>query len=118
MDGDNKWYNEKTKKYMTVKKKIKIKKCPKILILCFNRFDNDNNKIDIKIDISQTLRLNKNNYDLYGICNHIGSSSGGHYTAFCKNNNSWYKFNDNIVTKISYESLVSGNNYCLFYRKI
>ena len=24
-------------------------------------------------------------YDLYGICNHVGGVTGGHYTAFVKN---------------------------------
>ena len=24
-------------------------------------------------------------YDLYGVVNHYGTMSGGHYTAYCKN---------------------------------
>lgn len=44
---------------------------------------------------------NNNQYELYAICNHIGESGSGHYTAFCKNKGEWYKFDDAYVTKES-----------------
>ena len=118
LDGDNKWYYKKTNEYIKVTKKIKIKKYPKILILCLNRFNNDNSKINTKVDIPELFNFDKKSYELYGICNHYGDSSGGHYIAFCKNNNIWYKFNDKIVTKLDTNELISESNYCLFYRKL
>lgn len=35
-------------------------------------------------------------YDLFGVSQHMGSLSGGHYTAVCKNgiDGNWYDFND------------------------
>lgn len=38
-------------------------------------------------------------YELFGVCNHYGVLSSGHYTAYCKNfmNNKWYEFNDNKI---------------------
>ena len=58
-------------------------------------------------------------YDLYGICNHSGSSYGGHYTAFIKNaNGKWYHFNDTNVKEITnLQELITPKAYCLFYRK-
>ena len=58
-------------------------------------------------------------YDLYGICNHSGSSLGGHYTSYVKNaNGKWYHFNDTSATEVGIvESIISPKAYCLFYRK-
>jgi ubiquitin C-terminal hydrolase len=116
LDGENKWYNEKNKNYILAKKKIKIKTCPKILILCLSRFTNNGNKINNEITVTESLQFNKKKYSLYGICNHMGSSSGGHYIAQCKNNNEWYRFNDGLVTKINNLNLSASSIYCLFYR--
>ena len=61
----------------------------------------------------------KSHFNLFGICNHIGSSNGGHYYSYCKNQNGkWYEFNDSNVKEISDDKLVTNNAYCLFYRKI
>ena len=116
LDDDNKWYNDKTEEYIVAKKKIIIKTNPKILIICFNRFTNNGNKINNEIKVLESLLFNKKRYNLYGICNHMGSSSGGHYIAQCKNNNEWYRFNDGLVTKVSKLNLSSASIYCLFYR--
>ena len=58
-------------------------------------------------------------YDLYGICNQSGGVQVGHYNAFVKNSNdSWYHFNDAIISKVDkLNNLISSNAYCLFYRK-
>jgi hypothetical protein len=57
-------------------------------------------------------------YDLYGVCNHYGNISGGHYTSIVKiTENEWLHFNDTNISKISPKEVVSPNAYCLFYRK-
>ena len=125
LDGDNKWYDEKTKDYKKVKKHTYIWDFPKLLILCINRFNKKNQKLDTLVNFPQQLDLTylcksnePSNYELYSVCNHYGSSSGGHYTTLCKNNTNWYKFNDSNVTRIDSKYIVSNNVYCLFYRKI
>ena len=61
----------------------------------------------------------KSHFNLFGICNHIGSSNGGHYYSYCKNSNGkWYEYNDSTVKEINEEKLITNNAYCLFYRKI
>ena len=112
MSEDNKWFNDKTKEYEEVYKKINIEILPKVLILCLNRFNNSNRKINT---CGYSLKLKwKVNYELYGICNHMGGSGGGHYTAYCKNNNGkWYKFNDGVVTYI--EEKKFNNRELLLY---
>jgi ubiquitin C-terminal hydrolase len=130
MDGDNQWFNEKTKMKETVYKKIMFFNLPNILIIDLKRFTNMGRKNQIFVDFPlENLDLSKfiigykqysHIYDLYGICNHFGSALGGHYTSYIKNNNDgkWYNFNDTHVTKIDdVNNIKTSNAYCFFYRK-
>ena len=126
LNGDNQFYNDKTDEYIDAYKKTKFWKFSTIIIVCFNRFNNNIVKINKKIDFPTTINLNKycegydndNIYDLYGICNHSGGTLGGHYYAYCKNKNgSWYNYNDSSVRKINEDNIITSAAYCLFYRK-
>ena len=58
-------------------------------------------------------------YELFAISNHYGSLLGGHYTAYCKNNqNEWYEFDDSQVSRISAKRIVTKAAYFLCYRKV
>lgn len=58
-------------------------------------------------------------YDLYAISNHYGGISGGHYTAFCKNEvfKTWFEFNDSSVNEVNPEKIVNPGAYVLFYKR-
>jgi ubiquitin carboxyl-terminal hydrolase 4/11/15 len=56
-------------------------------------------------------------YDLYAISNHYGGLGGGHYTAYAKNKNSWYDFNDSSVHEISENGFRGSGAYMLFYKR-
>jgi len=130
LDGDNAWFNEKTGLKQNVKKCITYWSLPNVLVIDIKRFNsvNHNNKNQILIDFPLTnldltkyvIGYNKDSYkyDLYGIVNHMGGVSGGHYSSFIKNaNNKWYHFNDTNVTEITnLQDLVTPKAYCLFYR--
>ncbi|XP_033115051.1 ubiquitin carboxyl-terminal hydrolase 31-like [Anneissia japonica] len=60
-----------------------------------------------------------NVYDLYAVCNHMGTLSGGHYTAFCKNptDNQWYNFDDTKVTPVQDDKVITKAAYILFYHR-
>lgn len=107
-------------------KTITFWKLPKILIIFFKRFNNITAKINTHIDFPlENLDMStyisgytkhKYIYDLYGICNHTGGCNGGHYYAYIKNHdNNWYKYNDNVVSTLSKDNVVSDGAYCLFY---
>lgn len=131
LDGENAWYNEKTKEKQDVKKKISYWSFPNILSIDLKRFNpiNPNNKNQmlvhfplVDLDLSKyVVGYNKARYvyDLYGVCNHSGGVLGGHYTAFVKNaNGKWYHFNDTNVTEVKEpNTIISSKAYCLFYRK-
>ena len=129
LEGENAWYNEATNEKQSVYKKIIYWSLPEILIIDIKRFNNKNNKNQMLItfplenlDLSKYVIGYKREsyiYDLYGICNHSGSVSGGHYTSFVKNaNGKWYHFNDTSVVEVVNQGyLISPKAYCLFYRK-
>ena len=137
LHGDNAWYNEATKQRENIQKRIVFWSLPKVLIITLKRFSPDGrHKIDQLVDFPlDDLDLSKYvygynrsqyNYELYAICNHIGNTYMGHYTAFVKNAaGEWLHFNDRQVESISrntHEDIIKKNivtpmAYCLFYRK-
>ena len=56
-------------------------------------------------------------YDLYGMINHYGSLSFGHYISLVKNldENRWYQYDDSHRTFISEDSIQKEAAYILFY---
>lgn len=129
LEGENAWYDEKTKQKKDVIKKTKIVLFPPVLIIHIKRWDYklkknnkvieyDKNVLDMKKYTDHNIKNTK--YSLFGIINHEGNIFGGHYYSYIKNeNNKWYNFNDTSVKEIKNEnSIVNKHNYCLFYRKI
>lgn len=130
LTGDNAWYNERTKNKEDIQKRIIFWNFPNILIITLNRFSIDglrriNKLVDFPIDNLDLTKYvhgyNKESfiYDLYGICNHMGSLQGGHYTAFVRNYaNQWVYYDDETNEKVKdLSKLVTPSAYCLFYRK-
>lgn len=121
--------NEKTGEQYAAKKKFMFWSFPNILVIDIKRFNSNNRKNQVFVDFPlENLDLSKyvigyNNesyvYDLYAVCNHSGSSLGGHYTSFVKNaNGKWYHYNDTSVSEVSLtQQIKSPKAYCFFYRK-
>jgi len=56
-------------------------------------------------------------YDCYGVINHVGSQSFGHYTAYAKNDGKWFLFDDDSCRLVENPAdIVSPKAYVLFYR--
>jgi len=129
MMGENAWFNETTGQREDVQKKITFWNFPKILVIVLKRFSPDgthkiNSMVDFPLhtfnlsDYASGYNPEQYVYSLYGVCNHIGSVMGGHYTAFVRNvNNEWIHYNDTGVSRIHAEDVVSPMAYCLFYRR-
>jgi ubiquitin C-terminal hydrolase len=57
-------------------------------------------------------------YQLFGVAQHVGSLSGGHYTACCRTEmDQWYQFNDTQVSSAS-DALGGSSAYVLFFHKL
>jgi ubiquitin C-terminal hydrolase len=128
LDGENGWHNEKTNERLDVRKKLQFWSFPNILVIDFKRFNQRLQKNQVLItfpiddlDLSSYIigyKKEMYKYELYGVCNHSGSTMGGHYTAYVKNaNGKWYHFNDTSVTEVSISEIISPKAYVLFYRK-
>ncbi|CAM9950630.1 unnamed protein product [Ectocarpus sp. 12 AP-2014] len=72
-------------------------------------------------------------YDLFGVVNHMGGMTGGHYTAYCRSSpcskdgveevtgwgleHPWLNFDDEFVEEMAPDKIVSDAAYVLFYRR-
>jgi ubiquitin carboxyl-terminal hydrolase 2/21 len=131
VDGEiiENYKDEETNELVNIKKRILFWSFPNILAIDLKRFNNRSQKNQIHItfplddlDLSKYVigyKTDDFKYELYGVCNHSGSTMGGHYTAYVKNaNGKWYHFNDTSVSEIGKnDSIISPKAYVLFYRK-
>ena len=130
LEGDNAYFNDKTNAKEDVKKQYSFFSFPNILVVALKRFTPDGTKkmmhtVDFpleNLDLSKYAKgynASSYKYDLYGVCNHVGGVSGGHYTCFVKNvSNNWVHYNDEVVEKVNDgKNIISPMAYCLFYRK-
>ena len=101
---------------------------PKTLIINLNRGKGLEFNINIVFEEYLNLRnyvyspVSPYYYELVGVITHFGENdSGGHFIAYCKNCNNceWYKYNDQFVTKCTFNEVVNnGLPYVLFYSYI
>ena len=137
--NDNEWYCNKCKDHKPALKKLNIYRAPNYLVITLKRFkirngikgQNYGRKNEIFInypindfDLSKYIIGHNNNnavYNLYGVVEHFGGLTQGHYIAKCKNFGKWFKFNDQNVEEINEKniekSIVSKNAYLLFYKR-
>jgi len=129
LSGENAWFNEKTGESETANKNMVFWNLPKILVVLLKRFSADGqrkNGAQVMFPI-ESMNLSKYvagynpqsyQYELFGVCNHMGNVAGGHYTAFTKMGETWYHFNDTRVDIVlNPAQMVTPAAYCLFYRK-
>lgn len=130
MSGENAWFNETTGQKEDILRGVSFWSFPKILVITLKRFSPDgsqklNNIIQFpleNLDLSKYVKGYQPTsyvYDLFGVCNHMGGVSGGHYTSFVKNaTNQWIHYNDSSIELVQNpEIMISPSAYCLFYRK-
>ncbi len=116
-------------------KNLEIFRPPPVLIVQLKRFKfTQNSRIKLQTNVEFPLynldlstfvtdsdflkRLDVDtSYDLYGIVNHYGSLSFGHYISVCKNftDNKWYVYDDSKVRVIDENQINKGDAYILFY---
>ncbi|ORX50361.1 hypothetical protein BCR36DRAFT_583477 [Piromyces finnis] len=133
LTDENKWFCPNCKDDREAYKKMDIWKAPEILIVHLKRFIQDRRyyssrknsvlvKFPIKgLDLTNVIIGPKSEekyiYNLYAISNHSGSTGGGHYTAYVKNNDKWYDCNDSFVSETSENSIITSSAYLLFYER-
>ena len=131
LDGDDCVLDEKTGEKVSGEKKVRFWSLPDILIIELKRSmwggvgAKNIKHIDFPLDGANFSSYvdgyagENSIYNLYGVCNHIGGVNGGHYTAYIKNaNGCWYHCNDDSITEIDSDRIITACASCLFYRRV
>ena len=113
-----------------VSKGLRLATAPTVLVCHLKRFAFDiygrttrlskHVKYPLRLEIGDFMsRANQSKpppYELVGVLVHAGKRcESGHYLAFIKCGDCWYKANDEVVTKVSLDIVLRQQAYILFY---
>ena len=127
LTGENQYETDWGEK-VDAKRRLFFWSLPRILVVHLKRWGYTGHKDQRPVAAQGTLDMSSFvggykpesfQYELYAVCNHMGSAGGGHYTAVVKLEGSqgWYEFNDTTVRRVNSQGVVTPYAYCLFYRK-
>ncbi|KAJ7251294.1 ubiquitin carboxyl-terminal hydrolase 4 [Mycena rebaudengoi] len=57
-------------------------------------------------------------YNLYGVTNHSGNLTSGHYTAFIADRDGWKSCDDSSIRPVDEKQVVNQKAYVLFYKRV
>ena len=140
LTGAERYFCEKCKKRTEGRKTLRLLKTPEMLCLHLKRFRYEGNgwlggskngrpvefPVDECLDLSKFIKKTASDlefssqshkYKLFAVLQHYGSMGGGHYVAFCKDDE-WRLFDDSRVTKVSTKRVTASEGYLLFYSKM
>ncbi|GAA5871076.1 hypothetical protein JCM3774_005104 [Rhodotorula dairenensis] len=141
LDRDDAWHCPRCKKERKSVKKLSLSKLPPILVIHLKRFSFHgpfSDKLETQVQYPLTgLDLtpflppplydkrgqaigggppNGYVYDLFGVTNHYGNLSSGHYTAFVRSGKEWFNIGDSKVTPCNPKVVESAKSaYILYY---
>mmetsp|Transcript_10643 Transcript_10643/g.20606 ORF Transcript_10643/g.20606 Transcript_10643/m.20606 type:complete len:859 (+) Transcript_10643:13-2589(+) len=129
LDGAESVYCRNCGEHRKATKTLSIYRLPQVLIIHLKRFSQESQStkkncsiVDFplsQLDLSEFVKGNSSDeamYDLYGIVNHYGELSGGHYTADAKQEGAWHTFDDSTVSE-GFGGVTSAG-YLLFYQRL
>ncbi|VAH05602.1 unnamed protein product [Triticum turgidum subsp. durum] len=118
------------KSRVNLEKQLKVEQAPEVLVIQLKRFQNFGShitKIEDCMMYQEELDLNPfmsspdnkpQKYDLYGVVQHEGAPSNGHYVCYIRSSRTnWFHFNDSKVMKINDVMALESEAYLLFYAK-
>lgn len=141
LDRDDAWHCPRCKKERKSVKKLSLSKLPPILVIHLKRFSFHgpfSDKLETQVQYPLTgldltpflpppLYDNRGQaigggppngyvYDLFGVTNHYGNLSSGHYTAFVRSGKEWFNIGDSKVTPCNPKVVESAKSaYILYY---
>ncbi|MEX0939889.1 MAG: ubiquitin carboxyl-terminal hydrolase family protein [Candidatus Babeliales bacterium] len=123
-------------------KQFKLLNSPEILQITLKRYQyissTQTQKLTHKIDIPLKINISEflftrpkdpenKHYELIGVIIQGGTAKGGHYWAYVKTNEQWYKCNDSVITPVNISrenipnditgSATEGTGYLFIYQK-
>ncbi|GAA5935570.1 hypothetical protein JCM1841_004431 [Sporobolomyces salmonicolor] len=141
LDKDDAWFCPRCKKNRKATKKLSLSKLPPILVIHLKRFSFHgpfSDKIETQVqyplsglDLTHFVppplmdkrgqAMDKSPpggfvYDLFGVTNHYGNLSSGHYTAYVRSGRDWFNIGDSKVTACDPAVVQSAKSaYILYY---
>ncbi|EGD93422.1 ubiquitin C-terminal hydrolase Ubp8 [Trichophyton tonsurans CBS 112818] len=115
---------------MGVTKQLRLRKLPVILCMQLKRFERNRSvseKVETKVTYPASINMmpyttsprsenrSQFQYDLLSVVVHIGDIDSGHYLAYCRHGEQWFKFNDDRVTVVAESEVLGADAYLLFY---
>ena len=121
-DADVQWNCSHCSQSTICKKTSAVLAFPKILLLHLKRFRSTGNRVDkitsrFEFPLSN-LAFQGQLYNLQAVINHHGSVSSGHYTAFINTNNQWFLCDDEKVSMVDSQCVVTPDAYILMYKLV
>ena len=105
-------------------KKLTVIKAPQVLLLNIARFSAGLHKLThfVKFPLQLTTEhISSENgsllsYRLRGLIEHVGPSfANGHYISYFFTEENWYKANDSVITRVSWQIVSDVQAYILLY---
>lgn len=130
--GADAWHCPHCKCPRDALKTITIWRLPAVLIIQLKRFYFEGvfrsklqNHVNFPVDgllmeDASSGRPQDFKYDLYGVVNHYGDLSGGHYISFGKHpfSGKWITYDDSVVNEMPQSKVCSSAAYMLFYSRV
>lgn len=99
---------------------------PQVFVLQLNRFASNGRKDEREVAFDEVLDMSRFargvredvRYRLLGVIHYAGTLESGHYKAFCRVTDEWYRFDDKICRKASFAEARTAGAYMLFYVKM
>lgn len=120
LDQENMYFCNKCNKKIIASKRQEITKWSNNLLIWIKRFEQNGSRL---IKNNKTIKIPlvwRHGMKLMGAIIHSGNLHGGHYVYVGNNNDEWYLYNDNSVTKINDNNIDNylSTAYCLYYKKM
>jgi ubiquitin carboxyl-terminal hydrolase 8 len=126
-------FDDVTRTRVRARKQHCITRLPGILVITLLRFD-ARAKISTHVGVPDEIDLKPythsaafgsgsgavvppTTYRLFGIVNHVGDMSHGHYTALCRTDGNWRHFDDGDARETPLQHVVTPHAYILFFRQ-
>uniref|UniRef100_A0A7E4ZRM8 ubiquitinyl hydrolase 1 n=1 Tax=Panagrellus redivivus TaxID=6233 RepID=A0A7E4ZRM8_PANRE len=130
LKGDSRWNCPNCHRPVVASRETFIWQLPQTLVIHLKRFSQgrdgefyktetpvhfDVNGLSLLDFVHPAALRQHGSYDLYAITNHLGKLNHGHYTSYVRNQHSWLKYNDDIVSEVGQQHLNPREAFVLFY---
>ena len=75
------------------------------------------NKLNISRFVSSNSTKTSPLYDLFAVIEHAGTLQQGHYVAYIRRQNDWFRCNDAKIQRVSERQVLQSRAYMLYYSR-